>query len=230
MFKSFFTLEFYDDPPRKKVHLAVVAREVEVLAPVHDRRAGRSHVDRLGAVAVEEFHGLAELRAAYDRVVHEEQVLSLDELGHRDLLHLRHLVALLLGRRHEASRPGRSVLYERPRERPVRLVGVAYRVRCAAVRNSAHVVDLGDVEAVLDIVSGHDAAVVVAHHFDVDALVGRGRVAVVAPEEGADLHLVSRRHELGAAARREFDYLARTEIPEVLEARLEKRKRLKAHG
>ena len=142
MLKSFFTLEFYDDPPRKKVHLAVVAREVEILAPVHDRRAGRSHVDRLGAVAVEEFHGLAELRAAHDRVVHEEQVLSLDELGHRDLLHLRHLVALLLGRRHEASRPGRSVLYEGSRERSVRLVGVAYRVRCAAVRNSAHVVDL----------------------------------------------------------------------------------------
>ena len=50
----------------------------------------------LRAAFVQEVHRLPQLGAANDGVVHEQQLLALNQLGHGDLLHLRHLVAHLL--------------------------------------------------------------------------------------------------------------------------------------
>ena len=97
---------------------------------------------RLCAVVIEELDRFAKLRAPYNGVIHEEQFFALDELCHRDLLHLRDLVPLSLRGRHEAAGPRRRVFYERSGERQVCLVGVSDRMRCAAVRHSAYIIEL----------------------------------------------------------------------------------------
>ena len=53
--------------------------------------------------AVQELDGFPQLRPPDDRVVHEEQVLVLDQRVHRDLLHLGNLIPVRLVGRHEAA-------------------------------------------------------------------------------------------------------------------------------
>ena len=60
-----------------------------------------------------------------DAVVDEEQPLAIDQFVHRDHFHLRHPVAFLLVRGHEAARPGRGVLDEGAGKGNVALVGIA---------------------------------------------------------------------------------------------------------
>ena len=72
-------------------------------------------------------------------------------------------------------------------------VGVADGVAGAAVGDAGDAVDLDVVAA------GQGRAAAVAGRLDVDALVAGGRVAVVHPQERADLHLLARR---GHRARR----------------------------
>ena len=96
-------LQLLDGSPGQQFHVGVAAGEIQVLAAVHDGRTGRAHVDLLSAGLVEEFHGLPELGAPDDGVVHKEQLLALNELGHGNLLHLGHLVAGLLAGGHEGA-------------------------------------------------------------------------------------------------------------------------------
>ena len=56
---------------------------------------GRADVDLLGPVGVEEFHGLPQLGAPDDAVVHKEELLALNELMDGDLLHFGHPVPFL---------------------------------------------------------------------------------------------------------------------------------------
>ena len=144
----------------------------------------------LGAALVQEVHRLVQLRAAHDGVVHEQQLLLVDELGDVDLLHLRHAVAHFLVARHERARPCGRVLDEGAGEGGLALRRVADGVRHARVGHAGHVVELGHA-ARRGFVAGHDGAVAIAHDLDVHALVVRVRVAVVHPQEGADLHLVA---------------------------------------
>ena len=65
-------------------------------------------MDLLRAGLIEEFHGLPQLGAPDDGVVHKEELFALDELRHRDLLHLGHLLADILIGGHEGAGPGRG--------------------------------------------------------------------------------------------------------------------------
>ena len=218
---AFFALEIHNDPAGEQFHLAVRTGEIEVFAAMHDRRAAGAHMHRLRAVLVEEFDRFAELRAAHDRVIHEQKILALNEIVDRDLLHLRDLFPLHLSLRRKASRPRRRVFNIRTGEGNVALICVADRVRRAGVRQTAYVVDVRRGARLL-IVLGDERTVAVAHRFYVHALVGRGRVSVIRPEERAHPHLLARLCQLfDTALQRDLHDLTGTEffrygVPELL--------------
>ena len=145
---------------------------------MHFRRAG----------LVQEFHRALQLRAADDGVVHEEELFALDELRHGDLLHLGDLIAHGLIGGQEGARPGRRVLDEGAGKGLAAAVGVADGVGNAGIRHARYIVDLRQAPA-LHLVARHDLAVAAAHDLHIDALVVGVGVAVVGPEEGADLHV-----------------------------------------
>ena len=70
-------------------------------------------------------------------------------------------------------------------------VRVADGMRGAGIGHAADIVDVG-IAAFLHVVFGHDGAVLVAHDLDIDALIAGSRIAVIAPEEGADPHFPER--------------------------------------
>ena len=147
-------------------------------------------MDFLGAGLVEEFHRLPQLGATDDRVVHKEKLLALNELRHGNLLHLGHLVAYLLIGGHEGAGPGGGILHEGTGKGDVAGVGVADGVGQTGVGNAGHIVHiLGHIPLLVG--PGHDFAVAVAHDLHVDPLVVGVGVAVIGPQEGADLHVLS---------------------------------------
>lgn len=199
---TFIAFELLHHAARDQIHLGFVAREVQILAVEHDGRAGRPHVHCLRAGAIEELDRFAQLRTAHDGVVHEQELLVLDELGHRDLLELRHLVAHVLVLRHERTLPGGRVLDERAAERSLALGRVADGMRCARIGDSCHVVELGDAH-LFGLVARHDRAVAVTHDLDIHAFVGGRGIAIVGPEEGADLHVFASGRERFVAISRD---------------------------
>lgn len=164
------------------------------------------------AACVEELGRFAQLCAAHDGVIDEQEALALDEVVHRDEFHFGDEVALALVRRHEGARPCGRVFDERAGERYAGLVGVADGVRDAGIRYA------GDNIGVDVIAAGECAAAVIAHALDGDALVAGGRVAVVDPQERADLHFFAggdeRLHMVGV----EHDNFARAELAQVVVA------------
>ncbi len=124
---------------------------------------------------------------------------SLNEFGHRNLLHLGDAIADLLVRGHEGARPGRRVLDEGTGKGLAAAVGEADGVGNTGIRYAGHVVDLRQ-PSPGDLVPGHDLTVAVAHHLDVDALVIGVGITVVGPQECADAHLA--RRGVGLAPRR----------------------------
>ncbi len=141
----------------------------------------------LGAVIPEALGLLAKLRAADDRVVAEHEPLVLDEAGDRNQLHVGDEVTLLLVGRHEGTRPGGGILHEWARVADAGLLRVAEGVRHARVRHAAHAVGLHR------IAPRESAAAAVARHLHVAALVGRGRIAVVHPQERTDCCILAGR-------------------------------------
>ena len=174
-----------DNAASDEVQFRGAAREVEVLAPVHDRRTCGAHMHFLGAVGIQELYRFTHLRSSDDAVVYEQELLPLDEFVHGDKLHLCNLVSHGLALRHEAARPGGGILYKRTCERDTAAVCVAYRVGNAGIRDAADEIHVRQC-AVLDIVLRHDLAVAGTHGLHGDSLVDRVRIAVVGPQEGAD--------------------------------------------
>ena len=184
-------LQLLHHAARQQIHGAVAAREVQVTAGIHDGRTGRAHMHLRRAGAVQEFDRFTKLRAAHDGVVHKEEFLALDQLRHGDLLHARHFAAHLLILGHERARPGRGILDEGARKGLAALVCIAHGVRHAGIRHTGDEVNIG--HAARFLVARHDRAVAIAHQLDVHAFVVGVRIAVIGPQEGADLHLLARR-------------------------------------
>ena len=175
----------------QQLHLRVAAGEVQILAAIHDRRAGGAHVDLFRAALIQKFHRLPQLGAPDDGIVHEQQLFALDQLGHGDLLHLGHLVAHVLVGGHERTGPGGGVLHEGAGEGHVAGVGIADGVGQTRVGHTSHIVQvLGHAPGL--VILGHALAVAIAHDLYVHALVIGVGVAVVGPEEGTDLHVLPR--------------------------------------
>ena len=168
---------------------------------------------------VQELHGALQLGAADDGVVHEEKFLALYQFRHRDHLHLGDLISHLLLLRHEGPGPGRGVFNERPCERLVALIGVAYGMRHAGVGHSRNEIHVGH-GAVLHLLARHDLAVAVAHDLNVDPLIVGVGVTVVGPQERADLHLVSGRREDLPAVSCNFQDLGRPQFVRSVIAKL----------
>ena len=122
VFEAFLPLQLHDHPPGNQLHVAVGAGEIQVLAGVHDGRAGAAHMHRLGAALVEEFHRFPQLGSPHDGVVHKQQVLAPDQGVHRNLLHLGNLVPVRLAGRHEAAaQVGVYLIKARAKGMPLRL-------------------------------------------------------------------------------------------------------------
>ena len=146
-------------------------------------------MDFLSTVGVQELNSFAELSASYNAVVDKQELFTLDKLVNGNKLHLCNLVSHGLALRHEAAGPCGGVLYKWACERNAASVCVTDCVRNAGIRNAADEVNIGQVAA-LDIVFSHDLAVSGAHGLNGDSLVYRVGVAVVCPQEGADLEVV----------------------------------------
>ena len=210
--EAFFPFQLHDGAAGDQLHVTGGTGEVQVLAAIHDGRTGGAHMDGFGAVGVQEFDRLLELGAPNNGIIHKEQLLFLDQLVDGDLLHLSHLVPLRLAGGHEAPCPGGGVFDEGTGEGDAALVGVANGVRGAGVGDAADVVDVL-VVACLSVAGGHDGAVAIAHGLHVDPFISRGGIAVIRPQEGTDVHLVPRRHQLGDPVCGDLYNLTRPQLP-----------------
>jgi len=81
-----------------------------------------------------------------------------------------------------------------------------------------------------DFVTGHDLTIAVTHDFDVDAFVVGVGIAVIAPEESADFHLVCSRGKRFEPVGGYFDNLGGTELIGLRIAQLLKSEGLKAYA
>ena len=219
MIQPVLPFQLDDHPPGDQLHIAVGAAEVQILAGIHDRRARASDMHLLRAVFIQEIHRLPQLRSPDDGIVDEQQLLPLNQGVHGNLLHLRNLVPVLLGRRHEGAAPGRRILDERPGEGPSAPVRIADGVRRTAVGHPAHVVDVlraprGQIRL------RHDRAVLVPHFLHVDPFIGGGGITVITPQEGADLLFLQGRAQLDAAVRRNLHDFPAAQLPLVLVSQL----------
>ena len=136
-----------------------------------------------GAALVQELGGLTQLGAPNDGVVNEKQASVLDQLMDGDQLHFGDQVPLALNGGHERAGPGRRILDKGPREGNAGLVGVADGMGGAGIGHACHGVRVGVVPA------GQHGSAVIPHFLHADPFVGRGGIAVIHPEEGADLHV-----------------------------------------
>ncbi len=95
-------------------------------------------MDFLGAVIVDAADGVAELGAAHDGILAEEEALALDEFLDGNDLHARDQVAsgLILG--HETARPGGGVFDEGPLEGHALFLGVTHGMASAGIGNARH--------------------------------------------------------------------------------------------
>ena len=173
----------------------------------------------LRAAFVQEVHRLPQLGAPDDGVVHEQQLLALNQLRHGNLLHFRHQIAHLLICGSEGTGPGGGVLDEGTGEGLMGLVCVADGVGQTGVRHARHEVHVRH-GAGFHFLAGHDLAVAVAHDLHVFALVVGVGVAVVRPQEGADLHFRAGGGQLSKAVRRHFHDLPGAKLVMVLIAQL----------
>ena len=210
-----------DHAARDEIHIRGRTREIEVFTAEQQRRAGGTDVDLLCAAVVEELSRLAELRAAHDRIVDQNQPLAADERVDRNQLHPRNEVALGLVLRHKRARPRRCVLDKRTREGDASPIGVADCVRGARIRHAGHTVRFYVVTA------GEHVAAVVAHLFHIYFFIGGGRVAEVHPKEGADFHFVCRRDDDLDRFGGDEHHLARPQLAAVVVSQIEVGERFK---
>ena len=143
----------------------------------------------LGMGAVEEIYGFSKLRAPNDGVIHKEQAFIGDQFRHGDLFHFCHTVSDLLISGGERTGPCGGIFYKGAGIFDTALVGIAHGMGYAGIGDAGHIIHIGQC-AVFRFIPSHDGAVSVTHHFYVDAFIVGVRVAVIAPEEGADLHIL----------------------------------------
>ena len=106
-------------------------------------------MDFLCTVCIQEIDRFLELCAADNRIVDKKQLLVLNEVVDRDLLHMRDPVPLRLVDRHEGTCPSWRIFDESPCEGDPRFVCVADRVRGAGIRNAADIIDILCLSALL---------------------------------------------------------------------------------
>ena len=127
------------------------------------------------AAGVQKLRGFPQLGAANNGVVNQQQALTLNQIVHRNQLHLGDQVALGLVGWHKGAGPSRRVLNKWTRKRNAGGVGITDGVGNAGVRHTSHNVRHGVVSACQQL------AAVIAHFFHADPLIGRGRITVIHP-------------------------------------------------
>ena len=186
-----FALQFGDNATGNEFHFGGGASEVQIFTAEQNGGTTCTDVDFLCAAVIEELCGFSELCTANDGVVDEEQLFAVDQLVDRDQLHFCDQIAFFLMSGREGAGPGRRILNERSGEFHVGFVGVADGMCDTGVGDTCDEVGLNDA-----FVSFCEAlAAVVAHFFDGDSFIRGGRIAVVNPKEGTDLHGIVRAYE-----------------------------------
>ena len=174
-----------------------------------------------GTALIQKLGGFAHLRPAHNRVVDQQQALPFDQIMHRNQLHFGNQVSLALMSRHKGARPRRGVFDKRPGKRNTRLVGVSDRVGSAGIGHTGHNIRMHIIPP------GQKTPAVIAHFFHTDPLVGRGGIAIVHPQEGADFHLFARGHQGFYPFRRQDRNLAGAQLPVIAIPQIEIGKALK---
>ena len=91
-----------------------------------------------GAAVIQEFCSLPHLCSADDGIVDQQQAAVLNQIMHRNQLHLGDQVPLFLNGGHEGPGPGRRIFNERTGKRYARFIGVADGVSRSGVRYAGH--------------------------------------------------------------------------------------------
>ena len=219
-----FSLHIPDDPSGDQIHLRGGTGEVQIFAAVEQRRAGRTDMDLLRSAGIQEFRGFPQLRAAHDGIVDQEHAPVLDQVAHRDQLHFGDQVPLALDGGHEGTGPGGRIFDERTGEGNARSVRVADGMGRSRIRNAGH-----DIRGYM-VAARHGSAAVIPHFFHADPFVGGGRIAIVDPEEGADLHILARLYKGFHPFRRDNGDLSRTQLPHVAVAQVQIGKAFKGNA
>ena len=181
---------------------------------------------RFCAIGIQEIHRFAQLRAANDRIVHKQQILILNQLVNRNLLHFRDLIALRLARGHKRARPCGCIFDKRAGEWNAAFICITDRMRRSGIRYAADIIDVLGVARFL-VMLRHDPAVSVAHLLDIYAFIRRIRIAVITPEKRTNAHLFTRFGKPAAFAVRQLHDFARAKLRIVLAAELFIRERFK---
>ena len=179
-------LKLGDHAAGNQLKLRRRAREVQVLTAEQDGGTARTDVNLLGTAVVEELCGFSELGTAHDGVVDEQELLSLDQLVDRNELHLCDQIAFVLMGGHEGTGPGRRIFNEGSCEFHGGFVRITDGVCDTGVGNTRN--EIGLDHALISL--GKAFAAVITHFFNGHAFVRGGRIAVVDPKEGTDLHLI----------------------------------------
>jgi hypothetical protein len=115
---------------------------------------------------VEELRCLPKLCPAYDRVIDQKKSSALDQIMHRDQLHLGDQIPLALYGRHERSGPCRRVFDKGPGKRQAGFIGITNGMSRPGIRYPGH-----DIRLRVIPLRQHGAAVV-AHLLHADSLIG----------------------------------------------------------
>ena len=142
-------------------------------------------MDFLCTAVVQELGGFAQLGAADDRVVNQQQALVFNELMNGDQLHFCDQIPAALYGGHERAGPGGGVFDKGTGEGNTGSVGIADCMSNTGIRYTGHGVRMCVIPLCKQSTAG------ITHLFHADAFIGGRRVAVIDPQEGTDLHILA---------------------------------------
>ena len=148
---------------------------------------------------------VTQLSASHDRIVTEYNPLSTKHLFVGNQLHFGHQLPHLLIRRGEAAGPGRRI-FDKPA-----FIGDSFAGGVSERHTDTRIWNAGYKIGFDFVVFTHLNAAIVTHLIDILALVFTNRIAVVNPQEGADLHLFARFAQLGIAVGRHLQNFSRAD-------------------
>ena len=150
-------------------------------------RTGGPHVNLAGPCIIKPLNGVLKLCAPDDGILAEQQSLALDQLADGDEFHPGDQVSHVLVLGHETPRPGGGIFDKRTAIWQVNRVGITNRVARTGIGYS------GDDVHLYVVCLSECGAAAISHVLDIDILVVGGRVTVINPQEGANLHFIARR-------------------------------------
>ena len=141
----------------------------------------------LSTISVKKFCGFSQLRSTYNRVINHQKTLIFDQSVYRNQFHSCNQISLALLTWHKRSWPGRCILNKWTCKRYTGPICIADCMSNTGIRYTCNKIRIN----LSGISSCQNISAFIAHFLYVNPFIGRGRIAIVYPKEGADSHFVS---------------------------------------